>query len=338
MRVTRADVAKLAGVSTATVSYVLNNPEKISPKTREKVMDAIKALDYRPDMVARSMATGKTKQIGIVLEDASNPFYGKIVRGFESAANEKNYFVNICTSFNKLDDYFDNFIARNVDGVFVAALPHKFRVEKLYELLDKGIKVINSGNVEVDLRRIASIENDHIDAMRQAMEYLYSLGHREIAYLSVLEKDSSYDLRCIGYRKMVEELKLPCGDELLIDGKYPYITGPEEGYEEARKLIALNKKITAVICANDLVAFGAMKAFYEAGLRMPEDVSVMGFDGIDLAKYSQPSLTTMALDQYEFGRKAFEMLYAYMKQGTVGYYKNNLKLIKRDSTGICKDR
>lgn len=336
MRVTRVDVAKRAGVSTATVSYALNNPEKISPKTREKVMEAIKELDYRPDMVARSMATGKTRQIGIVLEDASNPFYGKIVRGFESAASEHNYFVNICTSFQNLDDYFDNFIARNLDGVFVAALPHKFQVEKLYELVDKGIKVVNSGNVEVDLRRVASIENDHIDAMHQAMEYLYSLGHREIAYLSALGKNDSYDLRCIGYRKMIEELKLSCGDSLLIDGSYPYVTGAKEGYGEAKKLLALGRKFTAVICSNDLVAFGAMKAFTEAGLKIPEDVSVIGFDGIELGEYYQPSLTTMALDQYQFGRKAFEILYSYMKHGTVGYYKNNLKLIKRDSTGICR--
>ena len=123
MKATRSDVAKLAGVSTATVSNALSNPEKVKDETVKKVLEAVKALDYRPDMIARSMSTKKTMQIGIVLENISNPFFGDIVRGFESAANEKNYFVNICTGFNKLDEYFDNFITRRLDGVFVTAIP-----------------------------------------------------------------------------------------------------------------------------------------------------------------------------------------------------------------------
>ena len=141
MKVTRADVAKLAGVSSATVSNVLNENNKVKEETAVRVRAAIKELDYRPDMIARSMVMKKTMQIGIVLENISNPFFGDIVRGFESAANEKGYFVNICTGFNKLDDYFDNFIIRRLDGVFVTAIPYKFKIEKLYHLVDKGIRV-----------------------------------------------------------------------------------------------------------------------------------------------------------------------------------------------------
>lgn len=336
MKITRNDVAKRAGVSNATVSYVLNGSGKIKEETAKRVWKAVKELDYHPDMIARSMSKRETMQLGIVSEDVANPFFGEIVKGFESAANNKNYFVNICTGIHKLDEYFDNFITRRIDGIFLTALPHKYSNEKLFNLVDHGIRVVVSGNVNIDYRRIASIENDHLEAMRDAVEYLYGLGHRHIAYLNGLGKEMSNDLRYVGYKNMVENLKLPCGYDLLINGKYPYATGVTEGYEEAKKLMLLGKKFTAVICTNDMMAFGAMRAFQEKGLRIPEDVSVMGFDGIDLGQYWLPSLTTMATDKNLFGKKAFELLYASIKDDTIGYYKNKLKLIERDSTGTCR--
>lgn len=336
MKANRSDVAKLAGVSTATVSNVLNNPEKVKEETVKKVMEAIKVLDYRPDMIARSMSTKRTMQIGIVLENISNPFFGDIVKGFESAANEKNYFVNICTGFNKLDEYFDNFITRRLDGVFVTAIPYKFDMERLYHLVDNGIKVLVSGNVGADFRKVSSIENNHIEAMHEAMEYLYDLGHRDIAYLSGLGRNLPYDLRSIGYRQMVERLKLPCGEDLLFDGKYPYSTDMVDGYYYANQLIKSGRRFTAVICVNDLMALGAMKAFREKGYQVPEDVSVMGFDGITFGEYWEPSLTTMNLDKIKFGEKAFELLYSNMTKGNTGYYQNELNLIKRMSTAKCR--
>ncbi|RRK33602.1 LacI family transcriptional regulator [Schaedlerella arabinosiphila] len=336
MKITRNDVAKRAGVSNATVSYVLNGSGKIKEETAKRVWKAVKELDYHPDMIARSMSKNETMQLGIVSEDVANPFFGEIVKGFESAANNQNYFVNICTGIHKLDEYFDNFITRRIDGIFLTALPHKYSNEKLFKLVEHGVRVVVSGNVNVDYRRIASIENDHLEAMRDAMEYLFGLGHRHIAYLNGLGKEMSNDLRYVGYKKMVENLELPCGYDLLINGKYPYATGVTEGYEEAKKLMQLGNKFTAVICTNDMMAFGAMKALQENGLRIPQDVSVMGFDGIDLGQYWHPSLTTMATDKNAFGKKAFELLYASIKDETIGYYKNKLKLIERDSTGICR--
>ena len=147
----------------------------------------------------------------------------------------------------------------------------------------------------------------------------------------------TYDLRCIGYRQMITKLGLTCGNELLIDGKSPYFTGVEEGYSGAKRLIETGKKFTAVICTNDIMAFGAMKAIRDHGLRIPEDVSVVGFDGIKLGEYYECPLTSMALEQEECGRKAFDLLYNNMTQGTVGYYKNMLHLVERESTGKCRE-
>lgn len=333
MKATRTDVAKLAGVSTATVSNVLNGSNKVKEATALRVMEAVRQLDYRPDMIARSMTTKRTMQIGIVLEDVINPYYGELIREFESAANEKNYFVNICTGLHKLDNYFDNFITRRMDGVFVAALPYKFQEEKLYYLVEQGVKVLTSGNVHADFRRVSSIENDYLMAMQEAVSYLVSLGHEEIAYLSGLGRNLTYDLRCTGYLDMVRKLGLPCGDSLLIDSAYPYSTNYAAGYECAQRLLETGKSFTAMICGNDLMAMGAMKALMERGIRVPEDVSVMGFDGIAMGKFWSPSLTTMSVDKATFGRRAFDLLYSNIVNETTGYYKNKLTLVKGQSTG-----
>lgn len=335
MAVTRKDVAKLAGVSTATVSYVLNDTYKVKEETRERVLNAIKELDYKPNMIAKSMSTNKTLQLGIVLDNIANPFFGDIVKGFEMAASEKMYFVNICTGLHNLDNYFDNFIARRLDGIFVAAIPSKFNIDKLYKLVDQGIKVVTSGNIGADFRRVSAIENDYITAMENAMEYLYGLGHRNIAYISGLGKDNNYDLRCKGYLDMTKKMELPCKNDLLIEGKYPYTTDVPDGYNGIKKLLTLGKKFTAVICTNDLMALGAIKALKENGLKVPEDVSVMGFDGITYGEYAYPSLTTMSCDKILFGRKAFELLYANMTQDMTSYFENKLELIERESTGKC---
>lgn len=333
MKVTRADVARLAGVSTATVSYVLNGSRNMSDKTRKLVLDAVAQLNYKPDMIARSMTKNETMQLSLMVNDITNPFYSEIVEGFELAAIERGYFVNVCTGFKNINDYFDNYIARRIDGVFVVATPHKFDLNKLYDLVDNGIKVVVSGNIEADLDRVSSIESDYVRGMRTAMDYLHSLGHRDIAYLSGLSKKHRFDQRIEGYLAAVEELNLPCGEDLLFDGKAPYSTSVEDGYAMVKDLLASGKKFTAVICLNDMMAMGAIAALEDAGLRVPEDISVMGFDDIMFARTWRPAVTTMAVSKQEFGRKAFELLYTNIKQGTTGCYINQLELKERESTG-----
>lgn len=331
MKVTRIDVALAAGVSTATVSNVLNNSGKVKEDTAVRVREVIRQMDYSPNLVARSLTTKRTMQVGIVMEDISNPFFSEVARDFESAADEKGYFVNICTGFSKLDDYFDNYIARGLDGIFVTALPHKFNVEKLYKLVEKGIRIVTSGNIEVDSKRISSIENDFENGMWEAVHHLYSIGHRKIAYLSGLGKMLSNDLRCRDYKKAMERQGLEYLEELLIDGKYPYTTTMQDGYRCALQLLEKKADFTAVICGNDMMALGAMKAMKENGLRIPEDVSVIGMDGTFIGEYWEPSLTTLSLNK-NLGRKAFELLYTNMTKGNVGYYRSDVKLLIRSST------
>ncbi len=336
MKVTRADVAKLAGVSTATVSYVLNGSRNMSDKTKKLVLDAVEQLNYKPDMIARSMTKNETMQLSLMINDITNPFYSEIVMGFEMAAIERGYFVNVCTGYKNINAYFENYIARRIDGVFVVATPHKFDLNKLYSLADSGTKVVVSGNIEADLKKVSSIESDYITGMKTAVNHLYGLGHRDIAYLSGLSRKHKFDQKIDGYLEAVDELHLPCDDRLLFDGKPPYSTSVEDGYSMAKELLASGKTFTAVICLNDLMAMGAIKAFEESGLRVPEDVSVMGFDDIMFARAWRPAITTMAVSKQAFGKKAFELLYTNIKQGTTGYYLSQLELKARASTGKVK--
>ena len=332
---TRRDVARLAGVSTATVSNVVNRSGKVKEETVLRVQRAIDRLHYRPDMVARSLTTGKTMQIGIVLEDVLNPFYGEIVREFENAAGERDYFVSVCTGLRKLDGYFDSAVTRGLDGIFVTALPYKFRVEKLYRLVDCGVRVLTSGNVNVDRSRVSSIEQDYESGMAAAIRHLYRLGHRRIAYLSGLGRSQTFDLRCVAYRRCAAELRLPDAGSLLVSGEAPYTTNVRDGYNCAARLLRSGKRFTAAGCGNDLMAIGAIRAFRESGLRVPQDVSVVGFDGIEIGRFCDPPLTTMSLDKERFGRKAFELLYRGMACGETASCTEGLTLLEGGSTAPC---
>lgn len=329
-------MARLAGVSTATVSYVLNGSRGMSDKTKKLVFDAVEQLNYKPDMIARSMTTNETKQLSLMINDITNPFYSEIVKGFEEAAIENGYFVNVCTGYKDINNYLDNYIARRIDGVFIVAMPYKFDIEKLYGLVEHGVKVVVSGT-EADLEKVSSIESDYVAAMEEAVRHLYGLGHRRIAYLSGLGKQHKSDRKIEGYLHAMEQMGLPCGEELLLAGRVPYTTGVEDGYAMAQQLLRSGKKFTAVICQNDLMAMGAIAALEDSGKKVPTDVSVIGFDDILFAKAWRPAITTMAVSKYEFGYKAFQLLYHNIKHGETGSYVSTLQLKERESTAKCPE-
>ncbi|MDY0288220.1 MAG: LacI family DNA-binding transcriptional regulator [Sphaerochaeta sp.] len=337
-RVTREDVAKLAGVSTATVSYVLNKSIKVKPSTQEKVLSAVKELDYRPDPIARSMVTKQTMQLSIVLNNIANPIYSDMILGFEKQALEKGYFVNICTGQSNIDEYFDDFVSRRIDGVFIEALPEKYHIEKVYKLVDAGIKVIMFGHGGVDLRKVSSVENDYIYTLEKAVEHLWGLGHREIAYLSGLSEDQGYDLRVQGYKKAMERLTASTSHELCLCSPGVTNTDIADGRRMAHSLLESGKPFSAVITTNDLMAIGAMQQFQESGFSVPDDVSVLGIDGASFGEIVTPRLTTMKSDYYQIGAKAFELLFNSIKEDTKGFYQNHPHLVVRGSTAKKRER
>lgn len=331
-RVTREDVAKLAGVSTATVSYVLNKSIKVKPSTQDRVLSAVKELGYRPDPIARSMVTKQTMQLSVVLNNVANPIYSDMILGFEKQALERGYFVNICTGQSYIDEYFDNFVARRIDGVFIEALPGRYHIEKVYQLVDAGIKVIMFGHGGADLRKVSSVENDYIYTLEKAVDYLWGLGHRQIAYLSGLPEDQGYDLRIEGYKRAISRRADDPSSALCLCPTEVTNTDIADGRRMALQLLESKTAFSAVITTNDLMAIGAMQQFQDSGLRIPEDVSVMGIDGASFGELVTPRLTTMKTDYYQIGAKAFELLYGSMKEDTKGFYQNHPQLVERGST------
>lgn len=342
-RVTRKDVARLAGVSTATVSYVLNKSQKVPEATAARVMAAVEELSYRPNLVARSLVTNRSHQLAIVLNNIANPIYADLILGFENEAIQAGYFVNICTGNRNLDDYLEHFASRQIDGLFIEALPYKFHSEKIAHLLDAGIRMVFYGNIGIDPKSTSMVETDYLEAMEIGVSFLAGLGHERIAYVSGLTKNQTSDRRIEGYCAAMDRHGLDFGDELLISPRTNTDTEIRDGAELTRRLLTSTKRtserpasgkgVTAIIATNDLMAIGAIQAIKAAGLRVPQDISVLGIDDASIATLCEPALSTLALDFRDIGKRAFQMLLADITSETKGYYLNRVHLVERDSTG-----
>ena len=336
-RVTRTDVARRAGVSTATVSYVLNKLERVPQKTAARVWKAVEELGYRPNLIARSLATSETKQLAIVLNNIANPIYADLILGFENEAISRGYFVNICTGNKNIDDYFDNFAARGIDGLFIEALPYKYHVEKLTGLVSGGIQVAIFGSMDALAGSVSSIHTDYIDLMERAVRYLVGLGHRRIAYLSGLEGSYGFDRRIEGFELATARF-LPEGSPVVVAPEENLNTTIADGARMARRLLASASDTTAVVCTNDLMAIGAIEELTRSGLEVPGDVSVVGIDDAYVATLCRPTLTTFASDYRDLGARGFQMLYRQIKTGEPSTYQNTAVLVERESTGPAPRR
>ena len=187
MRVTRKDVARRAGVSEASVSYVLNKSRGVSPEITKKVCDAVKELNYTADMVARSMTKNETRQLAVLANDLSNPYFAEIITGFENAAIDNNYLVSICTAQREIENYIRRLIAQRIDGVFIVGMPplsdEKYH-EIIFNMVEAGIRVLINGIILKDSKEISHIFVDHMTGIDKAVSYLKSMGHTHIAMVT----------------------------------------------------------------------------------------------------------------------------------------------------------
>lgn len=310
-RPTLKDVAKAADVSVATASYVLNQQTggnvRISDETRERVWQAAKALDYHPNLAARHVRTGKSRLIGFISDEvASTPFAVNIIRGaqIEAGKNGKTLFV-INTERNRQAEKkaIAALLERNVEGIVYATMYHR--------MIEPPESIRKVPTVLVDCfcedRSLPSITPDEIHGGRLATEVLLKKGHRRIGFINV-DFERHYPAasgRLEGYRQALAAYDVPYSEELVRVGN----TMADLGYECSRDLIALADPPTAIFCGTDRTAMGAYDALKEAGLRIPEDVAVIGFDNQELiAAYLRPALTTIALPHYEMGRWAVQQL------------------------------
>ncbi len=333
----RDDVARLAGVSGTTVSFVYSKKRYVSPELTERVLRAAKELNYHPDMVAASMGSGRTNSIAVLTDDIVSPLQMEIVSALQEAAIDAGFFVHICGGTKKLGDYIHNLISRKVDGVFLSVPLAAVGNEGLSMLLDRGISVIVTSSRGFSDDRVCGLELDFTYGMKLILEYLGSLGHRDIAFVSCYDEAESGDRRLPAFRRYMREL-FGREDPLVEMGEPPYESTIERGFLLTDRLLARSRDFSALVCTNDMMAYGALRALREKGIRVPEQVSVVGIDDIIFSRSFTPALTTLSHCSQEYGRRIFEILLANIEDKSCVIRDTvRPRLVVRQSTGPCPD-
>lgn len=298
-RVTHKDVAERAGVSVATVSYVLNNgPRPVAPETRVKVEEAIAELGYYPNELARSLRLQQSSTIGLILPNIMNPVFAEIAHELESACRQEGFVLLLCNS-DRQHDREEHFIqilrAKQVDGVVIT--PHDDPVALIQPLVQARIPVVV---LEHDLPGVHCIVMDEQQGGRIATQHLIDLGHQRIALLRRTPSSALSRERFIGYRQSLVAAGIAFDPRLVLE----CAAGQTAGAQAMQQLLALAEPPTAVFTHNDVLAMGALYAIRQAGLRAPDDISVVGYDDISSAAYFSPSLTTVRSPKAELGALA----------------------------------
>lgn len=332
---TMKDVARKAGVSLGTVSNVLNNSATVRPKNREKVLWAVEELGFRSNMVARALKTKVSKDIGLIIPSINNPFYPELARGVEDVANRAGLTVFLCNDdrdIQKERHYIESLIAKNISGLILVkpqiSLAEIDDVCKLMPviLVDVGAPLGSSYNV---------ISVDDRSGITQGLQLLYDHGHTKIAFIRGLQDSLSSQDRFDAYIQFLKSNLLPLHQEYVYQGNYDW-TG---GYDAARFLLSLPDPPTAIFSSNDLMALGCIKAAQEIGLKIPEDLSILGYDNLDITGYCNPRLTTINQPKYEMGTSSVKMLLRCMNQSDRKHCEKLIlptTLIQRDSVGTVR--
>jgi DNA-binding LacI/PurR family transcriptional regulator len=303
MNVTIRDVAHAAGVSTATVSNVLNNTGKVGEKTQRHVLATVKRLGYVPDVHARRLASSNRRTLGIIVSDIQNPFFPEVIKSFEARARELGYDAILSdTNYDphRTREAAERMMEHKVRGV--AIMTSEISMRLVHELARRKIAV-----TFLDLAPVrgymSNLRIDYRSGIEQIVRYLHSHGHRRIAFVAGREGLKSNKARRDAYDQCMRDLGLTPGPVLPGDLRF------EGGLEAGRAIARLKPMPTAVVAINDLTAIGVIKGLLESGCRVPEDVSVTGFDKTRLADYSNPTLTTVDIHRDLLGRLAADALH-----------------------------
>lgn len=310
MAVTLKDISREAGVDIATVSRALNGSYGVHKRTREKVLAVARQLNYRVNLVARELAVGKSHTIGLLVPDLGNHFVTEVVRGAEDIAYAAGYHILLCHSY--LDSareaqYMRSLLDKRVEGILMHSVQTLSHAE-VDELNNSGIPVVLLCRPP-SATTFSGVCVNHFEGGMLVGEHLRELGHRKMAVLSGPRGHGNFAEQTKGFLKATSS----------VDGPPPIVmNGPpsfEGGYRMARKLIEQNADVTGIFAANDVTAFGVMRAAKEGGLRIPEDVSLVGFNNVELADVVNPPLTTIHQPKYEMGQAAVEILLSLAKNG-----------------------
>lgn len=298
------DIAREAGVSTATVSHVINKTKYVSDPTRERVLKAIKKFNYHPNAHAQMLALGRSKIIGLLVSDISNPFFPEIIKSIEAAVIAGGYnlfLLNTNYETARTIEYVQRLIQMKVAGIILMIA--EFDEAIINEAKRKKTSIVFH-DLGVVGEKMSRVSLDYAVGVDEAVRHLVSLGHRNIAHIAGSHQIHSAGVRRKAFAESMHR-QLPKENEPKVyEGDFRF----EGGRQAANQILAESSLPTAVIVANDLMALGAMQEFKAAGLRIPQDISIVGFDDISFASLSEPSLTTVCSPRIEIGRRAVEAL------------------------------
>jgi LacI family transcriptional regulator len=311
MAVTRADVARLAGTSPALVSYVLNGgPRQVAPATRARIEAAIAELGYRPNMSARSLRMNRGHALGMVIPDGSNPFFAELSAVVEAAAFARGYPLivgNAAGDEARERAYVSAFIDRRVEGLL--AISSYWESGIADACTAAGMALVAVDRI-IDPARCAHVMSDSLAGARTAVDHLISHGHSDIACLSGPHVSTADD-RVAGYREALQHAGLP--ENVIVRAEF----GGAAGYRALSEIMNGIPRPTAVFVTSDLQAMGMLRAAYDAGLRVPDDLAIVAFDGIEYTRYTRPGLTTMVQPTRRMGELAVEILLKQIDTGTI---------------------
>src|SRR5215471_14103989 len=304
MPVTIKDVARESGVNVSTVSRALNGEYGVHAETRELVMAVAQRLHYRPNRVARGLVTGKSHTLGLVVSDIRNMFFSEVARGAEDAAYRAGYDLVLCNSdldAEKQMRYVQSLAEKRVDGILMNSVASLSKKQQ-DQLAGMGLPVVLL-NRTATRNSFSTVCADNEAGGALAAEYLLKLGHRRIAHLTGPRHHGNMTERARGFVRALQSARKPL-TPVVIHGKNNFAGGSDL----AQKLLDQHPEVTAIFVASDTMAFGVMRALIDAGRKIPQDVSVIGFDNIELSSIVHPPLTTIHQPKYEIGQAAVEIL------------------------------
>ncbi len=313
-RASLKDVATHAGVGLGTASRVINGNGNVKPVTKEKVLKAIRELNYHPNNIARSLKTNATRSLGVLLTDLKNGFDTEIIRGIETEAGKTDYslfLTNTNKERSKMISCIKNFVEKNVDGIIIIGgeITEEFYTD-IKQFHIPLITISCESNIKPE-GQYMSITIDNEKAAYEVVEYLIQKGHTKIAMISGEKDEMNAGIpRIKGYQRALENYKIAFRKEYLIEGNYTFLSG----YEKGKQILTLAEKPTAIFAASDAMAIGAEKALLEAGVRIPDEIAIFGFDGLDFAEYVHPSLSTVVQPRYDMGVLAMRRMLEFFTQ------------------------
>jgi LacI family transcriptional regulator len=330
MSVSLRDVAKAAKVSVGTVSNVLNRPEVVAPETLARVQGTIKDLGFVPNGFARHLRSGHSRTLGLIVPDVANPFFTEVARGVEDAASKRDYAVFLCNSdesASKEDRYINVLIEQQVRGVLIT--PTDVKSDRLDAMRDRGIAVALVDR-EIKGRKQCSVSVDDVHGGQLGIEYLTGLGHTDIAWVCGPDSIPQVADRGAGVAKAakfagakVETIRVS-------------LMNTTQGEEAAKKILALKTTPTEIFCANDLVALGVMRTLRENKFKIPEQVSVLGYDDIEFAASAAVPLSSISQPAYQMGVTAADLLLNECEEADTHEHQQirfQPQLVERASTG-----